>query len=82
MDEYGNPIQWTKKGHSEDGEDCSLCDLIKGGEKVNLNINMTSDGLNTKSSSKGEKNRQSAKTKSNSSKENSRGGLRGLFKTK
>ena len=82
MDEYGNPIKWTKKGSSEDGEDCSLCDLIKGGEKVNLNINMTSDGLNTKSSSKGEKGRQSSKTKSSSSKENSGGLFKGLFKTK
>jgi hypothetical protein len=82
MDEFGNPIKWAKKGHSENGEDCSLCDLIKGGEKVNLNINMTSDGLNTKSSSKGEKGRQTPKVKSSSSKEGSGGLLRGLFKSK
>ena len=86
MDEYGNPIKWTKKGNSEDGEDCSLCDLIKGGEKVNLNINVNSEesfgrsGRNDSKSSKSavkssRKGKGRDATDSNSDKSGSKFGL-------
>jgi hypothetical protein len=63
MDEYGNPLKWAGKGHTKDGEDCSLCDLIKGGENINLNINVVPDGGGSKTNNRTEKLPKSVKAK-------------------
>jgi len=63
MDEYGNPLKWAGKGHTKDGEDCSLCDLIKGGENINLNINVVPDGVGSKTNNRTEKLPKSVKAK-------------------
>jgi hypothetical protein len=43
-------------------DDCSLCDMIKGGEKVNLNINMNSSDLgSSRKSQKADKSKKNEK---------------------
>lgn len=66
IDENGDPIRWTSNGNSNKEDDCNLCDMIKAGEKVTLNINMNSSEVVGKSStSRGERS-ESKPGKSNS----------------
>jgi hypothetical protein len=69
MDENGNPIRWTPTGASganHAGDDCNLCDMIKAGEKVTLNINVNSEELNGKSTGGRAERMESKSGKSNS----------------
>jgi hypothetical protein len=46
LDENGNPIKWSPKAknseNGSDSEECNICDMIKAGEKVTLNVNVNS----------------------------------------
>ncbi len=54
-------LKLEKESSGSEGDDCSLCDMIKAGEKVNLNINMNSSDLgSSKKSSKMESKQKSS----------------------
>ncbi len=64
-------LKLEKESSGSEGDDCSLCDMIKAGEKVNLNINMNSSDLG--SSRKSAKSESKPKVSAKSSK------IKGLF---
>jgi hypothetical protein len=56
-------LKLEKESSGSEGDDCSLCDMIKAGEKVNLNINMNSSDLgSSRKSQRVEKSKQNEKS--------------------
>ena len=100
VDENGNPIKWSAKANNSQNnsssEECNICDMIKSGEKVTLNVNVNSletpaarkasnaknESFDSKSSKLGSKlsRREKSKKKSNSDSEDEKSGSKFGFK--
>lgn len=62
LSDCNQPCLKLEQESNSDEDDCSLCDMIKAGEKVNLNINMNSSDLgSSRKSQKADRSKQNEK---------------------